>query len=91
MTILDAAGFDKVIVETVGVGRDEVEIVKRADVSVVVLVPGMGDDIQAKAGIMEIGDVLSSIKLTVKGFYGRKKSLRHCCRSPIGLICGIRR
>ncbi len=51
VAILDAAGYDKVIVETVGVGQDEVEIVKAADVSVVVLVPGMGDDIQAiKAG-----------------------------------------
>jgi LAO/AO transport system kinase len=58
VAILDAAGYDKIIVETVGVGQDEVEIVKTADVSVVVLVPGMGDDIQAiKAGIMEIGDV----------------------------------
>jgi len=58
VAILDAAGFAKIIVETVGVGQDEVEIVKTADVSVVVLVPGMGDDIQAiKAGIMEIGDV----------------------------------
>src|SRR5213082_722302 len=58
VAILDAAGFQKIIVETVGVGQDEVEIVKTADVSVVVLVPGMGDDIQAiKAGIMEIGDV----------------------------------
>ena len=58
VAILDAAAYDKVIVETVGVGQDEVEIVKTADVSVVVLVPGMGDDIQAiKAGIMEIGDV----------------------------------
>src|SRR3954464_8903082 len=56
VAILDAAGFEKVIVETVGVGQDEVEIVKTADVSVVVLVPGMGHDIQAiKAGIMEIG------------------------------------
>ncbi|HLM58115.1 MAG TPA: methylmalonyl Co-A mutase-associated GTPase MeaB, partial [Pyrinomonadaceae bacterium] len=58
VAILDAAGYQKIIVETVGVGQDEVEIVKAADVSVVVLVPGMGDDIQAiKAGIMEIGDV----------------------------------
>jgi LAO/AO transport system kinase len=58
VAILDAARYDKVIVETVGVGQDEVEIVKAADVTVVVLVPGMGDDIQAiKAGIMEIGDV----------------------------------
>ncbi len=58
VAILDAGGFTKIIVETVGVGQDEVDIVKTADVTVVVLVPGMGDDIQAiKAGIMEIGDV----------------------------------
>ena len=58
VAILDAAGYEKIIVETVGVGQDEVEIVKAADVSVVVLVPGMGDDVQAlKAGIMEISDV----------------------------------
>jgi LAO/AO transport system kinase len=58
VAVLDAAGYDRILVETVGVGQDEVDIVKTADVSVVVLVPGMGDDIQAiKAGIMEIGDV----------------------------------
>jgi len=59
MTILlDAAGRDVVLIETVGVGQDEVEIAKLADVTVVVLVPGMGDDVQAiKAGIMEIADV----------------------------------
>jgi LAO/AO transport system kinase len=58
VAILDAAGYNKIIVETVGVGQDEIDIVKAADVTVVVLVPGMGDDIQAiKAGIMEIGDV----------------------------------
>jgi len=57
-TLLDAAGKDFVIVETVGVGQDEVEIAGLAQVTVVVLVPGMGDDIQAiKAGIMEIADV----------------------------------
>jgi len=56
--VLDAAGRDPILVETVGVGQDEIDIVKLADVSVVVLVPGMGDDIQAlKAGIMEIGDI----------------------------------
>ncbi|MGH9907676.1 MAG: ArgK/MeaB family GTPase, partial [Pyrinomonadaceae bacterium] len=47
VSLLDAAGYSKIVVETVGVGQDEVEIVKAADVSVVVLVPGMGDDIQA--------------------------------------------
>jgi LAO/AO transport system kinase len=58
VAILDAAGFDVVLVETVGVGQDEVDIVKTADVSVVVLVPGAGDEVQAlKAGIMEIADV----------------------------------
>jgi LAO/AO transport system kinase len=56
--LLDAAGFDDVLVETVGVGQDEVEIARLADVVVVVLTPGQGDDIQAlKAGLMEIADV----------------------------------
>jgi LAO/AO transport system kinase len=56
--ILDAAGYDKVIVETVGVGQDEVDIAKMADVTLVVLVPGLGDDVQTiKAGVMEIGDI----------------------------------
>ena len=56
--LLDAGGMDFVLVETVGVGQDEVEIAHLADVTVVVLVPGMGDDVQAiKAGIMEIADV----------------------------------
>jgi LAO/AO transport system kinase len=56
--VLDAAGRDPVFVETVGVGQAEVDIVKLADISIVVLVPGMGDDVQAlKAGIMEIGDI----------------------------------
>jgi LAO/AO transport system kinase len=56
--ILDAAGRDIVIIETVGVGQDEIDIVRTADVSVVTLVPGAGDDVQAlKAGIMEIADI----------------------------------
>ena len=58
LTVLQAAGKDVILVETVGVGQDEVEIVGAADVSVVVLVPGLGDEVQAlKAGIMEIADV----------------------------------
>jgi LAO/AO transport system kinase len=57
-SILDASGRDLVMVETVGVGQDEVDIVKLADVTIVVLVPGMGDDVQSiKAGIMEIADI----------------------------------
>jgi LAO/AO transport system kinase len=76
VAILDAAGFEKVIVETVGVGQDEVEIVKTADVSVVVLVPGMGDDIQAiKAGIMEIGDVFVINKADREGVLRTEKEL----------------
>ncbi len=56
--VLDAAGKDIVIIETVGVGQDEVDIVRTADVSIVTLVPGTGDDVQAlKAGIMEIADI----------------------------------
>jgi len=76
VAILDAAGFDKIIVETVGVGQDEVEIVKTADVSIVVLVPGMGDDIQAiKAGIMEIGDVFVINKSDREGVLRTEKEL----------------
>jgi LAO/AO transport system kinase len=56
--LLDAAGYETILIETVGVGQDEVDIVRLADVTAVVLMPGMGDDIQAiKAGMMEIGDV----------------------------------
>jgi LAO/AO transport system kinase len=58
--IMDAAGKDVILVETVGVGQSEVDIVKTADTIIVVLVPGLGDDIQAiKAGILEIGDVFA--------------------------------
>src|SRR5437867_8897475 len=56
--LLDASGFDVVLVETVGVGQDEVEVIRTVQTNIVILVPGMGDDIQAiKAGIMEIGDI----------------------------------
>src|SRR5690349_22890380 len=76
VAILDAAGYARVIVETVGVGQDEVEIVKAADVSIVVLVPGMGDDIQAiKAGIMEIGDIFVINKSDKEGVYATEKEL----------------
>jgi GTPase len=57
-TVLDASGRDVVLVETVGVGQDEIDIVRLADITVVILVPGMGDDVQTiKAGIMEIADI----------------------------------
>jgi LAO/AO transport system kinase len=74
--ILDAAGYEKIIVETVGVGQDEIEIAKTADVCVVVLVPGMGDDVQTmKAGIMEIGDVLVINKADRDGVLRTEKEL----------------
>src|SRR5213595_1689110 len=76
VAILDAAGYQKIIVETVGVGQDETEIIKTADVCVVVLVPGMGDDIQAiKAGIMEIGDVFVINKADREGVLRTQKEL----------------
>jgi GTPase len=57
-TVLDASGRDLVMIETVGVGQDEVDIVRLADITIVILVPGMGDDVQTiKAGIMEIADI----------------------------------
>jgi len=57
-TILDASGRDLVMIETVGVGQDEIDIVRLAEITVVILVPGMGDDVQTiKAGIMEIADI----------------------------------
>jgi LAO/AO transport system kinase len=56
--LLDAAGFDLIFIETVGVGQDEVDVARLADITAVVLAPGMGDDVQAiKAGIMEIADL----------------------------------
>lgn len=57
--VLDAYGMDYILIETVGVGQSEIDIVKVADSTIVVMVPGLGDDIQAiKAGILEIGDIL---------------------------------
>ncbi|MGA8151044.1 MAG: methylmalonyl Co-A mutase-associated GTPase MeaB [Terriglobales bacterium] len=57
-TVLDASGRDLVMIETVGVGQDEIDIVRLADITIVILVPGMGDDVQSiKAGIMEIADI----------------------------------
>jgi len=57
-TVLDASGSDVILIETVGVGQDEIDVVRLADITVVILVPGMGDDVQTiKAGIMEIADI----------------------------------
>ena len=66
--LMDAFGMDIILVETVGVGQSEVDIVKTADTTMVVVIPGMGDDIQAiKAGILEIGDLLTINKADREG------------------------
>ncbi len=66
--VLDAMGCDVVIIETVGVGQDEIDIVRTAETTVVVLVPGLGDDIQAiKAGILEIADIFVVNKADIDG------------------------
>ncbi|HJZ66746.1 MAG TPA: methylmalonyl Co-A mutase-associated GTPase MeaB [Blastocatellia bacterium] len=76
VAILDAAGYNKVIIETVGAGQDEVDIVRTADVTVVVLVPGMGDSVQVmKAGIMEIGDVFAINKADREGVLRTEREL----------------
>jgi LAO/AO transport system kinase len=76
-TALDASGKDIVIVETVGVGQDEIDIVRLADVTIVILVPGMGDDVQSiKAGIMEIADIFVINKSDREGADRVEKEIR---------------
>ncbi len=93
LTILDAAGFDIVLVETVGVGQDEVEIVRTAHATLVLLVPGMGDDIQTmKAGIMEIGDVFVINKADHPGAERTEKELNallSMCARPDGWMPAV--
>ena len=75
--VLDAAGKDFILVETVGVGQDEVEIMRLADVTLVLLVPGMGDDVQAfKAGIMEIADIFVINKSDLPGAERLEQEIR---------------
>jgi len=76
--VLDAAGFDVVLVETVGVGQSEVEVAGAADTTVVLLAPGMGDGVQAaKAGILEIGDVFVVNKADRDGVESTMREIRH--------------
>jgi LAO/AO transport system kinase len=82
-----SAGFDFIVIETVGVGQDEVEIAGLADVTVVVLVPGMGDDVQAiKAGIMEIADVFAINKADYPGVERIEREIQ----GMLGLAHGAR-
>ncbi|HJT69684.1 MAG TPA: methylmalonyl Co-A mutase-associated GTPase MeaB, partial [Terriglobales bacterium] len=76
-SVLDAAGRDLILIETVGVGQDEIDIVRLADVTVVILVPGMGDDVQTiKAGIMEIADVFVINKVDREGAERVEREIR---------------
>jgi LAO/AO transport system kinase len=75
--VLDAAGRDLVLIETVGVGQDEIDIVRLADITVVILVPGMGDDVQTiKAGIMEIADIFVINKVDHEGAERVEREIR---------------
>jgi LAO/AO transport system kinase len=75
--VLDAAGFDLILIETVGVGQDEVDIARLAHTTVVVEAPGLGDDIQAiKAGILEIADILVVNKADQTGAENTERALR---------------
>ncbi len=77
-SVMDAMGFERIIIETVGVGQDEIEVMKTAHTSVVVTVPGLGDDIQAiKAGILEIADVLVVNKADREGADRAMRDLFH--------------
>ncbi len=76
--VLDAAGFDLVLVETVGVGQSEVEVAEQVDVTLVLLAPGMGDGVQAaKAGVLEIGDVFVVNKADRDGAHAVVRELRN--------------
>jgi LAO/AO transport system kinase len=76
-TVLDASGRNVVLIETVGVGQDEVDIVRLADITVVILVPGMGDDVQSlKAGIMEIADIFVINKSDYEGAERVEREIR---------------
>ena len=76
-SVLDASGRDVILIETVGVGQDEIDIVRLAEVTVVILVPGMGDDVQTiKAGIMEIADVFAINKSDREGAERVEREIR---------------
>lgn len=92
--VLDAAGFDVILIETIGVGQTEIEVIELADLVLLVLVPGMGDEIQAlKAGVMEIGDIFvinksdrdeaDKLKAEVEYVLGFKSMDEHSAKNPV--------
>ena len=89
LRVLDAAGCDVILVETVGVGQSEVEIASMADTTVVLLAPGMGDGVQAaKAGILEVGDIFVVNKADRDGAQSTVRDLRHMI--SLGMPAGPR-
>lgn len=98
ITILDVYGCEYIFLETVGVGQSEVEVMKSADTTVMVMVPGLGDDIQAiKAGIMEIGDVFAINKADLDGAKRTKREIdmmldfsEKAWRPPVTLVSALR-
>jgi len=98
ITILDVYGCEYIFLETVGVGQSEVEVMKSADTTVMVMVPGLGDDIQAiKAGIMEIGDVFAINKADLDGAKRTKREIdmmldfsEKSWRPPVTLVSALR-
>jgi LAO/AO transport system kinase len=75
--LIEASGRDRILIETVGVGQDEIDIVRLADITLVVLVPGMGDDVQSiKAGILEIADIFVVNKCDREGADRVEKELK---------------
>lgn len=98
ITILDVYGCEYIFLETVGVGQSEVEVMKSADTTVMVMVPGLGDDIQAiKAGIMEIGDVFAINKADLDGAKRTKREIDMMLdfsekpwRPPVTLVSALR-
>ncbi|MBN2414825.1 methylmalonyl Co-A mutase-associated GTPase MeaB [bacterium] len=98
--VLDAAGFDTIIVETIGVGQTEIEVMGMADIVLLVLVPGLGDEIQAlKAGVMEIGDLFvinkadrddaGKIKAEVEYVLGLKYAENMAAKNPVLMVSAL--
>ena len=88
--VLEACGYDTILIETVGVGQSEIEVVRHADIVVVVMVPGLGDEIQSiKAGILEIGDVFAVNKCDLPGADRTAHELRAALSAPVVMVSAM--
>jgi LAO/AO transport system kinase len=89
-SVLEACGYDPIILETVGVGQSEIEIVRLADIVVVVMAPGMGDEIQSiKAGILEIGDIYAVNKSDLPGADRAAHELKAALDAPVLMVSAM--